>query len=449
MVVTFYNFVKKKNSTAIPTGAGSDTNFVYKDTTDYHNPTLVLQGYDKNWTYAKIADIYFYISAVHTSRQNVWEISLTIDLLGTYRDQILATSAFVAYSTSKYNNDVPDTRIPVSGDLVQGVSEVTFDFIDYYNGMYAFTTIGNGQSSYSAFSTTYITSGSPIFNVAQSLLFVEDVDVIDELNKFFTKPMQAAVGLKWLPVLLESATPDLPGGTIKLGKWDSGQPAWIAGKGTIQGVGNMVIPWQYNDWRNLTPYTTVTVYLPFYGAVPFEASMLYGVNQLQYNYSCDYIAGELAITLSFNKGGANFKLFSCNIPIGVDLPLGQTNTQVTAGLAGLGTAVLGGVTGNIPLALGGLGSAFVAGMSRSYSGTGGVSGGKSNAQLNSKAYCIVQSNVHTMSAMELLGRPLGTIETLNTLSGYCQTVDVSVRCSAFDDEVAQINATLNSGFYIE
>ena len=121
VTVNFGSFTKKRNSTKQPTNELSDSRtVVFKESTSVDSPTFILTGNAFDYNYASWNDgtmtRYYFISDIRTVKNNLTEIDCVIDVLATYKTQILSGTHFVSYSSSLGSTYLPDTRIPVLTD---------------------------------------------------------------------------------------------------------------------------------------------------------------------------------------------------------------------------------------------------------------------------------------------------------------------------------------------
>lgn len=113
---------------------GTISNVVLKDSTNLMNPTFILKTqdlvYNSNYVYCSFTKRYYYIESVEAMTGGRVAIHCKIDVLFTYRNEIMSSSAWVIRSESttdsdEYNmlhNDYPfqaDYEI-VGYDITQG-----------------------------------------------------------------------------------------------------------------------------------------------------------------------------------------------------------------------------------------------------------------------------------------------------------------------------------------
>ena len=96
MNVLFYNHAKRNNSTKLPT-EGVNIPCVLKDECFVTSPVLELKTAERpTYNYAYIADFgrYYYVND-WTYYRGIWSCNLSVDVLTSWRSNILGTTAFV------------------------------------------------------------------------------------------------------------------------------------------------------------------------------------------------------------------------------------------------------------------------------------------------------------------------------------------------------------------
>lgn len=110
--------------------AGTDFTCDLKADTSILRPTLVLQSESNlsGFNYMYISDFqrYYFIDDIVSKNKVIWEVSGHVDVLQTYKQQILSNTAVLKRQQNKYNTYLNDERWPVyTYDDV-----ITFKFTD-------------------------------------------------------------------------------------------------------------------------------------------------------------------------------------------------------------------------------------------------------------------------------------------------------------------------------
>ena len=130
--VSFGNFAKRRNSTKQPSGLSDTRDVKLKDYTITDAPTFILTGNTFDYNYAKWGDSYYFINDIKSLHNNLIEVDCILDVLATYKAQIIASTQFVSYSSHRSSIWLPDTRIPQlsSAQVAQAVTSLNFLFTD-------------------------------------------------------------------------------------------------------------------------------------------------------------------------------------------------------------------------------------------------------------------------------------------------------------------------------
>ena len=87
---------------------------------------------------------YYFINDIVSLRQNLWQITLSVDVLMSYKDQILETNAFVARNQNEFNKDIIDNECVLTDKEEVEFIEVNVDlFNDNPQSPYVLTMIAD------------------------------------------------------------------------------------------------------------------------------------------------------------------------------------------------------------------------------------------------------------------------------------------------------------------
>jgi hypothetical protein len=144
MIVYIYYNQKRYNSTAAAPAAAFSGDCVFKDPTSLINPIIILKFSGKPAVnYFSFDNRYYWITDIITLNNERWEIHGSVDVLGTYRQHIRNTSAFVLFDSTA-NTQIPDNRLAIKTDCNAHTASVAmpWDF-DSGTGTYLICTTGN------------------------------------------------------------------------------------------------------------------------------------------------------------------------------------------------------------------------------------------------------------------------------------------------------------------
>ena len=92
------SFSKRRNSTKIPSGAGTVASCVLKEDTSIMEPVIILQGHSYfNVTYAQISDFgrYYFVTDITAVSKDVLRLSLHVDVLMSWATEIRANTVVI------------------------------------------------------------------------------------------------------------------------------------------------------------------------------------------------------------------------------------------------------------------------------------------------------------------------------------------------------------------
>lgn len=442
MLITVYKFAKKVNSTAIPRDTGVEINVYLKDDTSIFNPVFTVSGFGTEYNYIKWDNRYYYITDFVIVRNSVYEISCAMDMLATYRTNIKDSIAFVEYSTSDYNVNIPDTRLRVSARETTAInSGLLLTDADVSGiGTYILNYVTDNPN-YGATGLIY-GDGALTHRIRGMLTDTGFLD-LENFEKQFTNAYSRVIGLKYVPFMWYNYG---TGVRIHLGSYDTGinaQGVTLQHKYSV----TVAVPNQFTDFRKTNPYTTLLMYLPRYGLVEINPLDIYNKSSLTVNLVVDGVTGEGTYTIdNIFKGTTNF---------GVSMAIGTVSGNAQGIVSGALQRASGRIVQN-PLALGmGVADIVASASSRSVGNVGSL--GSLSSALASigddwrKVYFISichNTTVEPSSVRDNMGSPLGVVKSLNNLSGYVQTTNANV-VTPYNDISEQINNLLNGGVYLE
>ena len=182
--MTFYsNFSKRENSTKQPTG-GTSYNVVFKDSFSIIGGTVKLQAsFDtaKNYTAAKYGNNFYKVVDVVSTTNNIVEITLTLDVLATYKSEIAAYTGLIERSPSSSEiNYLPDDTISNTGNMITNKLLWSSDLILSSSKVCVQIKTANSVSA-----QCYYTSLAGLSSLTQQLNDLwagNDINLITEIN---------------------------------------------------------------------------------------------------------------------------------------------------------------------------------------------------------------------------------------------------------------------------
>lgn len=385
-----FEFSKKRNSTARPDI--TQPGYYEGDIKDDFSPLSFTMTFNRalanatvpKYNYAYIADFgrYYYVTD-WIFVKGLWRAAFTVDVLATYKDQILASRQFVTRASSAHNGGIIDTVYSTQGGSAQSTVDQTLSVTEFWGTGYENGTIVIGvigDSGLNVGAVTYYAMGIGGYrNLMNALL--DDIswanisvsEISEELQKALINPAQYIVSSIWLPkdagdFVVNAGAPQSDIVTnIKLGWWSF---SIAAGGNVARILHNPVTTLDYfrvkkyldidkhpqypalgnrpeRPWLQLSPYSRYTLtFLPF-GSFDLDTTQLYGFTHLGLEMRVHAYTGDATLTISVARDdqGTGEKVISVmNANCGVPLPVGQIALNISNMDSALTSAAIMGVT---------------------------------------------------------------------------------------------------------
>lgn len=468
----FYSFSKRKNSTKQPTGSGSTYNVALKSGTSLLAPTLLLNIASRpTYNYLSFEGRYYFVTDIVSVKQDLWEISCTVDALATWKSEIGGTTVNILYATGG-RNDIIDGRIPVESDvhIDSNVAGITGDFTGFTDstlGICLVSIIGKGS-----FGTYLLSSASDLSELLSNVDTFANLNITTVetgLQQAFTSG-KAGDNLKsalFLPIILSSFS-NFDGATpLSLGSYpctdSSANPinGYRLNNPFLEASATVTIPWRYTDWRRNAPYTKVYIYVPLIGCMSIPSSEIINETSITALYSINALSGDIAVEIKGATSGRALATASGNIAMST--PYGSASisglkvaSSIGVGLGAVGAVALGVATGGAAvLALGGGLASSAAGLINALGGEssgGGGLGGSAVTGLDLGLMCYTVSHDLTDTQAHLdpiIGKPVMKKATISSYSGFVQTDGMCISGAMTDSEHDLINTACDRGIYYE
>lgn len=490
---------KRVNSTKRPDYTNwASYSVVLKTPTDYDKPVFTLQDEfaavaPLNYNYAVAFGRYYWITGLRAIRTNIIEISLTLDIFASRRDEIMDTEAFIEYgsntldvSSSVYR--IPDTRRPVNKNptISSNSADITGGAINL-TGHYIMQCIGaNGGVSCFALTSTQLRAIMTGVNtdIAQDVDDIMDdtamtteeklaaLTALDLKNSLLAESAFSAIkAIHWLPLSLSTA-----GGTstrIYLGRYDTGISGLLLANNTVWTNSTSInIPWPATDWRRGN--CQGSIYIPFFGTIPLPVDQCLNRSSLTFRLGVDHFSGDASITV----WAGDYCIYTGSTNISAPFAVGQVAVgsraiggavqalggaietmtgaiDVGAGLAGM--YLTGGLWGG-DKAAGGVQS-IVSGAGNTFAGykqmiqpvitsAGSLGGLAGLGQSVSATITVIWYPTITDTKFEsLYGHPVMHVE--KPVLGFCKTRGFSIALKNEPQYISIINAAMDGGMFIE
>lgn len=335
---TFSKTNKKINSTKLPVAAADDITLSVelKDVTNLFTPSLVISAdtfmsggqivnpMRYNYCYLPDFERYYFVRSWSWICGR-WECALEVDVMASFKTEIGASTCFILRAASQYDADLIDTKYPTemveAGALQQ---KVTFGVTSAWNtdiktasitqGFYVISVVNDDSSaiggvSYYAFSASAMAELMNKLFSAPTWMGITDTNISTDLQKMLFNPMQYITSCQWVPIGFDT-TGQTSINTLPLGWWSltltSGFYRLNVSNCAIEKDLVCTMPYhpQYDAskrrWLQLSPYTTIALYLPPFGFIPLDSTKLYLSYQIKVKVRVDCITGRGTLLVSHN-----------------------------------------------------------------------------------------------------------------------------------------------------
>lgn len=466
---------KRLNSTLQPT-LSTSFDVLLKTPTSLHTPTFTISTSAFDFNYLKWDNRYYFVTDVVARNNNLWDVSAVIDVLATYKAEILNTTAYVLYD-SVSNTELVDNRLPMKTTKSVSAATATCPLVPdsgcYIlsltgsNGTTGVYKVDSGELSDLIDDISYIMDdifsvynnppAQPTYtnDVAQNIKIAANY-FVDDLKwrlDCLRKPITQLFGSGNIPQNIRECRfiPFDVGTTagsnkIYLGTFETHQSLSKLVTDTIVRSATVSIPWQASDFRRRSPFTELYLYLPYIGMTRLSAENLIGQTSLKVDYALSVRDGSIICTVS--SGSEIIGQYSGNV--GISVPVGISNLNAAKVAQSILTGVGALATKNIGV-IGMSALNFADSVTPNYSCIGGLDGlaGIATNQ-NITCYSVFHDTIAAPNQnLAVIGAPSMCSKLIGSLTGFCQCLDAHVAAPAEAQELEEIDAYLNSGFYIE
>lgn len=295
--------------------------------------------------------------------------------------------------------------------------------------------------------------------------FLNSATFIDNIKLLFATPSEYVSSLKAYPFDVRNfftqvnAVEDVRIGGIG----NSGIDGWaLANDRANVLVNQFTINGRYNNFLDYAPYTTLQLYLPYYGMVTLPTNDV--MNRIvKVYYSLDFYTGTLTIFITATREDSEVLILSVESKIGIDIPIGTSNfNEISKNILMTGVGIAGGVigiaSGNAPVVASTSLLALNSGVNmvnslQQHISLGTIGDGR-NALASFQKVTLIKKYpiiVDDENYKEFKGKPLGVKKQLNELLGYTQCEEVHFvpfTTTPTSAEIDEIESLLRSGVII-
>ena len=467
MQATFYQFAKRTNSTKRPSG-GQGLGIDLKAPCNIINPEIKIAtqsdptGY--NYCYLPTFSRYYWIKN-WTYSDGLWNASLTVDTLASYRDQIGSATEYVVRSSAKYDGTISDGLYPATAKVQSVTTSFQGGFAETISGgFFIIGFIAKAANSIGAITYVVMTPGNAKKLSAKlltdvSYLSIDNSEISDNLTKVLFNPYQYIVSCNYFPFDIAELTAHLPlVAKIDVGWWSVDVPGWILGEdnNNFKKSVSVTVPKHpqaanRGEYCNVAPYTDYTIYLQPFGVIPLDASKMWGAATLSIQYVTDLFTGDSVLRI-FSNGTQ--LVYETTAKLGVSVQLSNINFGIPSGSGGL-------LQTGIAAAFGGL-QAALSGGTLSDVGTGILNAAQAtNADVASKGatgstiafdmapYMVARFKIIADDNNEDHGRPLCQRVQLFSIPGFIMVDVPDIALTATAAEIDSVKSYMKNGFFLE
>ena len=385
--------------------------------------------------------IYYWITDIISDHNNRWYIKCKIDLLATWKTQILNQQAFVEFSSSNYDTDIIDARYPTKEDPVDYQSYGFSVAAAGGAGTYVLGVLN--KENYGGMTTYYAMTESQF---GEFKTWLNSDNILTELYQKYGGVDKCIKTCLYFPISYSDMPVVAQGSWIQIGNSNctmSSQVGRLGSRPTISnasGSNTVTVLHAYSDYRK--SFELHDLYLPYVGVIPINGRDLYDSSSIRVLYGIDCITGEIQYRVQKETGKTTIGTYAgqVGIPIAVnELQSFDAVSAVKSLITAAGMAVIATVASG-PMAIGAAVGGATAGVNTMVSGVTttatqiGSNGGLlapimgMQVQLMTRGYGTPELPTNRVS---IDGGMCFKTLTLNTLTGYCKTKNFHTQNSGY------------------
>ena len=398
LTIYFYKFLKKNNSTALPSVSTpvKEVSCLLRQDTSVINPVLIIDNakvetdslFDYNYVFIQTFHRYYFIRN-YVYSNNTWSFYLTCDILGSFYLPYLSSTTQHIIRTSDSTKGDPDmidnfykskirglnSSLINSSDKVYTKSNYsnyyyTTSWADYFSysasGCYIVGVVnqnGNGLTYYRMSETVFTDFINKTLQVSITMS-VGSTNLNTNLAKTLFDPIQFIKYCRWFPI--DAYIPGQGVTSLYVGSAEinltSGNTAFVVTpekgimvNGTLIQIPKNPASGTLRKYLSLSPFAEYNLFFPVLGMVPLDSARMYKFANLELKWITDYSTGNTdfyiiptnrtsltadndpTIYLPSDNSSA---MYYTSISLGVDVPLYNLSMDLKSGLAVSGVAWL-------------------------------------------------------------------------------------------------------------
>lgn len=477
--VNFYNFTKRENSTAQPSGSGRSFDCVLKENSSVIDPVIILDlGTDNaptyNYAFIPAYGRYYAVTEWTWVEHRLWSASLSCDVLASYKSVIGNKDLYILRSSAASNGRVVDNYYPTIAKpysyidrqpavTISNKAGTTVTDNTFWNGAYGYYylgVVGNNRTGVSCYCLTY-NAFKLVLKELTDFTPSDMSDVSTGIAKQFANPMQYIVYCYWLPFAPVGVTFSTSV-SINFGYYSINVSGTLAAFASVEPVSDCAkcsfeLPIRKHPqaasrglYLNQAPFSNYRVSVMPFGVFSLDSSMMIDDTKVRCEFWTDFSTGQAQLSI----WATNTLLAKQKTQLGVPVNISQATVDyigaATGAINGVGSALMSGLTGNaigvIAGAISGIGEATAA-MQPKVAQLGG--GGDYLPWCEEQPAILTDFYLIADEYSTDLGRPLCEIRKPSAIPGYMMCQDGDVPISGTAREAAAIRGYLESGFFYE
>lgn len=467
MQATFYQFAKRTNSTKRPSG-GQGFGIDLKAPCNIINPEIKIAtqsdptGY--NYCYLPMFSRYYWVKN-WTYSDGLWNASLTVDTMASYRDQIGNSTEYVTRSSAQYDGTISDGLYPASAKVqsvttaFQGGFAETISGGFFVVGFIAKSANSVGAITYAVMTPSSVKTLSAKLLTNVSYLSIDNSEISDNLTKVLFNPYQYIVSCNYYPFNKAELTAHLPlVSDVDVGWWSVGVPCWILGadnnkltKSVSVSIPKHPQAASRGGYCNASPYTDYTIFLQPFGVIPLDASKLWGAATLSIQYMVDLFTGDSILRIFTD---AKQLVYETTAKLGVPIQLSNITFDIPSGSGELLHTGIAAAFGGIQAALSGgsfsdVGNGILNAAQATNADVASKGATGSTIAFDSVPYMVARFKILTDDNNTDHGRPLCKRVQISTIPGYIMVDDPDIALAATAEEIDSVKSYMKNGFFYE
>ena len=461
-VYTWSGFTKRKNSTKRPSGTGVIHQVRLKEATSIEKPTFVFQSNDMSINYVKAFDHYYFVDDIKSVREDIIEVSCSMDIGATFKTQIGNYEAYIERSNTHFNSMLPDPFVTMLNREIMQSNIYSSLSIFVSGGIYIISVL-NDLGSGAGFTSYYATD---IANLMSLSNYVNTdwgsgaSDFLSWLQATFLHTADCIIDCIWVPVALSqlSGASFTSFETMKIGvdNVTGVQGYRFTGPAVISQTITVDVPHMYDDFRKGAPYTIGRMFVPGYGNVDFNPLDFVG-DKINVQFDLDITTGDV---VCYFKDLSGKIVSNVTYNVAVNCPVGKVGANATGTIGGV-LSTIGSVasavstSGASAVASGvGVAASAINTAAAAVAPTASVHGGRGGRAIIESGLDLICSTIakYTTDPNSLqpwMGRPAMGRSYINTCSGYVKCSNAEVPIAGMESDKQAVNDLLNGGFYYE